>query len=328
MSEDPSLDRSDHPRSLFGWLGVYLRGMAMGLAELIPGVSGGTIAFITGIYVELVRSIRALDLPVVRHLLARRLGPAWREANATFLGVLGVGMVTSVFGFAAVVNWLLVHREVFVWAFFFGLIVASAIYVGRFARPFSPTRLLVGGLGVGAGLVLSNIQPLPAPEHWISTSLAGAVAVCAWILPGISGSFILLLLGQYQLLVRALTELDLVFLTALGVGCTVGLLAFSRVLTWLIRTRYEATLAFLCGLMLGSLQKLWPWRETLTSYIDSSGEEVPLVARPISPARWEALMGQDPAIIGAVLSMLGAVGVVLALELLSRRRGTQVDPGG
>ncbi len=299
----------------------------MGVAELIPGVSGGTIAFITGIYVELVQSIRALDLSTLRKAWHGRLREAWEGANLGFLAILGVGMVTSVFTFAAGVNWLLENREVLVWAFFFGLIVASAIYVGRFARPWSYMRIVVGALGVGAGLLLSTIHPLPAPEHWFSTTLAGAVAVCAWILPGISGSFILLLLGQYQLLVRALTELDVAFLAALGAGCTIGLLAFARILTWLIRTRYESTLAFLCGLMAGSLQKLWPWRETVTSYLDSDGREVPLVVRPVSAGQWEALTGQDPMVMGAVLSMLLACSVVLGLELVSRKRRTHAEEG-
>jgi len=308
------------------WGGVYLRGMAMGVAELIPGVSGGTIAFITGIYVELVKSIRALRAGLAVDVLRGRLARAWNEGNMSFLAVLGAGMVTSVFAFASVVAWLLANREIHVWAFFFGLILASAFYVGRFVKPWNVSRAIVGVAGFGLGALLANIQPLPAPEHWVSTFLAGAVAICAWILPGISGSFILLLLGQYQQLVRALSELDPVFLGALGAGCLIGLLAFARVLTWLLRRWYPATLAFLTGLMVGSLQKLWPWRQTVTSYIDSDGNEVPLVDRPISPGAWESLTGLDPAVSGAVASMLFAVILVLALDLLARRRG--VDHSG
>ena len=315
------LDAPNRRRGPLEWLGVYLRGTAMGAAELIPGVSGGTIAFITGIYVELVRSIRAMDGDLLRTVLKGDFRTASERVNLPFLGILGVGMATSVFGLAALVNWLLLNREIHLWAFFFGLIVASAIYVGRFVRPWDLTRAAVGLGGVAAGVTLASIQPLPAPEHWISTFLAGAVAVCAWILPGISGSFILLLLGQYPLLVRALSELDVAFLAALGMGCTVGILAFARVLTWLIRTRYEATLAFLAGLMVGSLPKLWPWRETISSYTDSSGEEVPLVTRPITPGTWEGLTGQDPAVVGAVAAMAVAAVLVLGLEFFSRVRG-------
>jgi len=325
MTSDSPED-STTPRGVLGWIGVYLRGMAMGVAELVPGVSGGTIAFITGIYVELVRTIRKLDPALAMELIKGRVARAWRQGNLGFLMALGVGMATSVFGFAAVVAWLLENREVHVWAFFFGLIVASALYVGRFVKPWSWARGLSGLVGIGVGLALANTHPLPSPDHWISTFLAGMVAICAWILPGISGSFIMLLLGQYELLVRAISELDVVFLTALAAGCTMGLLAFARVLTWLLRTRYEGTLAFLCGLMLGSLQKLWPWREAVTSYVDSEGREVPLVVRPISPEGWEAMTGVDPQVLGAVVAAGAAVGLVLALDLMARHQG--VDHSG
>jgi putative membrane protein len=160
----------------------------------------------------------------------------------------------------------------------------------------------------------------------ISTFLAGALAICAWILPGISGSFLLLLLGEYALLVRALSELDLAFLAALGSGMGVGILAFARFLTWLLRTRYRGTLAFLTGLMVGSLQKLWPWRETVSFYLDSDGNPVPLVERPVSPGSWEVITGGDPAVGGAVAAILGAAAILLALEFLARRRGVDYYP--
>ena len=298
----------------------------MGVAELIPGVSGGTIAFITGIYVELVRSIRSLRLAVVVALVERRFGDAWRDGNLGFLVVLGGGMGTSVFLGAGLVAWLLEHREIQVWAFFFGLIVASVLFVGRFALPLTLSRGAAALTGVAVGILLANVQPLPAPEHWISTFLAGALAICAWILPGISGSFLLLLLGQYAQLVRALSELDLAFLAALGSGMVLGILAFARFLTWLLRTRYRGTLAFLTGLMAGSLQKLWPWRETVSFYLDSDGNPVPLVERPVSPGSWEVITGGDPVVGGAVAAMLGAAALILALEFLARKRG--VDYSG
>lgn len=326
MKEPQPESPTPPPRSLPEWLGVYLRGMAMGVAELIPGVSGGTIAFITGIYVELVRSIRALRFQVLVRGLQGRFRKAWEEGAMGFLSVLGAGMATTVFLFAGAVAQLLEHREIQVWAFFFGLIVASVVFVGRFALPLTPGRVVVGVVGVGVGVIMANIQPLPAPEHWISTFLAGAVAISAWVLPGVSGSFILLLLGQYTQLVRALSELDLAFLGPLAAGMAVGLLAFSRVLTWLLQRYYRGTLTFLCGLMAGSVQKLWPWRETVSSYMDSDGNPVPLVMRPISPGAWEVATGADPALVGALLSMGMAVGVILVLEFLSRIKG--VDHSG
>lgn len=316
-----------HPkRSLIAWLGIWIRGMAMGVAELIPGVSGGTIAFITGIYVELVGSIRSLRLGVLVAFVERRFRDAWRDGNLGFLVVLGGGMGASILLGAGLVAWLLEHREIHVWAFFFGLIVASVLFVGRFALPLTRSRGIAALMGVAVGLLLTNVQPLPAPEHWISTFLAGALAICAWILPGISGSFLLLLLGQYAQLVRALSELDLAFLAALGSGMVLGILAFTRFLTWLLRTRYRGTLAFLTGLMAGSLQKLWPWRETVSFYMDSDGNPVPLVERPVSPRAWEGITGGDPAVAGAAAAMLGAAALILALELMARKRG--VDYSG
>ena len=327
-NSNPHLPPGGDPpaRNLSGWVGVHLRGMAMGAAELVPGVSGGTIAFITGIYLELVRSIRGLDLGLLRLAASGRLGEAWRRGNLGFLGLLGVGMLTSVIFLASLLAWLLENREVHIWAFFFGLIVASVPYVGRFARPWGSRRIAVGLVGLVLGVLLSNVQPLPAPDHWISTFLAAAVAICAWILPGLSGSFILLILGKYEQLVRAISVVDPGFLFAFAAGCGVGLLAFSRVLTWLIRTRYEATLAFLCGLMAGSLPKLWPWRETVSTYVDSSGETLPLVTRPVSPASWEAITGSAASVPGALASGAGAVLLVLALDRLSRRPGVEPDP--
>ncbi len=298
----------------------------MGAAELVPGVSGGTIAFITGIYLELVRSIRGLEWSLVRLAVGGRPLEAWRRGNLGFLAMLGVGMLTSFVLFASMLAWLLEHREVQIWAFFFGLIVASVPFVGRHVRPWSGSRIGVAAAGIGIGLVLASVQPLPAPEHWLSTFLAAAVAICAWILPGLSGSFLLLLLGKYEQLVRAVSELHLPFLVAFAMGCTVGIIAFSRVLTWLIRTRYHATLAFLCGLMVGSLQKLWPWREIMSTYVDSSGATLPLVTRPISPGRWEALTGTNAAVPEALAAGVGAVLLVAALAWLSRRRGVEPDP--
>jgi putative membrane protein len=313
--------RSGVPRSArtpWGWIGVFLRGMAMGVAELVPGVSGGTIAFITGIYGELVHAIRSCSSEAWGLASRGRFKELWCRANLGFLALLGLGMAVSILVLAGLIAWLLDHRAVHVWAFFFGLIVASVIFVAQFVRPWTVSRVLAGLGGGVAGGVLVSVQPLPAPEHWISTVLAGAIAICAWILPGISGSFVLLLLGQYAQLVRALSELDMAFLAALAVGMVGGLLAFARVLVWLLRTRYRGTLATLTGLMAGSLPKLWPWREAVRSYTDSSGNPVPLVERPISPATWEAMTGSDPSVAGALLAMAVAAIVVTGLSLLGR----------
>jgi putative membrane protein len=241
----PRSPRPSPSRSLLDWIGIYLRGMAMGVAELIPGVSGGTIAFITGIYVELVRSIRGLRLGVAVAVLQRRFREAWREGNLGFLAALGAGMAVSILLFAGLVAWLLEHREIHVWAFFFGLIVASVVFVGRFALPLTLPRTMAALGGVGVGVLLANIQPLPAPEHWISTFLAGPWPSAPGSFRGSRGASSCSSWDSTPQLVRALSELDLAFLAALAAGMGVGILAFARILTWLLRTRYRGTLAFL-----------------------------------------------------------------------------------
>ena len=306
-------------RSPLQWLTLGLRGSAMGIAELVPGVSGGTIAFVTGIYVELVQSLYRFDETCVRLVLRGRIGEAWHHVNANFLLVLLLGMAVSVVTFSGLVAWLFEHREIQLWAFFFGLIVASAVFVARSVEAWSAERVGIALVGLLAGAVVSNAGGLPVSENPLVTFAAGAVAICAWILPGVSGSFMLLLLGQYQRVVRAIAELDVVTVGSLALGCLVGLALFTRALTWLLRHYYAGTLAFLCGFMVGSLQKLWPWRQTLSYYLDSHGDAVPVVVRPIGPLRFEELYGEDPMLLGASLACAAGLAVVMVLDRVSRR---------
>lgn len=306
-------------RSPLQWLTLGLRGCAMGIAELVPGVSGGTIAFVTGIYLELVQSLYRFDRTLAALLLRGRIVAAWQHVNATFLLVLLIGMGVAVVTFSGLVAWLFEHREIELWAFFFGLIIASAVFVGRSVTPWNVDRVAVALVGVLAGAVVSNAGGLPVSENPLVTFAAGAVAICAWILPGVSGSFVLLLLGQYQRVVRAIAELDLVVVASLGVGCVVGLALFTRALTWLLRHFYAGTLAFLCGFMVGALQKLWPWRQTLSYYMDSHGDAIPVVVRPIGPLRYEELYGDDPMLLGACLACVAGLALVMVFDLATSR---------
>lgn len=306
-------------RSPLQWLTLGLRGCAMGIAELVPGVSGGTIAFVTGIYLELVQSLYRFDQTLVALLLRGRLVAAWQHVNAGFLLALLAGMAVALVTFSGLVAWLFEHREIELWAFFFGLIVASAVFVGRSVAPWNTDRIAVALVGVLAGAVVSNAGGLPVSENPLVTLAAGAVAVCAWILPGVSGSFVLLLLGQYQRVVRAVAELDLVVMGSLGVGCVLGLALFTRALTWLLRHFYAGTLAFLSGFMIGSLQKLWPWRQTLSYYLDSHGDAIPVVVRPIGPLRYEELYGDDPMLLGACLACAAGLALVMVLDVATSR---------
>jgi putative membrane protein len=292
----------------------------MGIAELVPGVSGGTIAFITGIYIELVRSVRRIGPHLLRLLLRGRIREAWVDGNLGFLILLWTGMGTSVLTFAWLVSWLLEHRELQVWGFFFGLILASALFVGRFAAPWTVGRGIVCAIGVGIGAGLGFASALAFPVDPFAIFLGGAVAICAWILPGVSGSFILLLLGQYPTVVQAIAERDLVILGALAAGCTVGLLLFARLLVWVLRRYYEGTLALLCGFMGGALVKLWPWRVPVAD--DALG------VRPATPGTYASTMEVSAAIPSVMATVILGILVVLGLEILSRRsRAHGISPG-
>ncbi|MEO9333066.1 DUF368 domain-containing protein [Ectopseudomonas guguanensis] len=303
---------------------LYAKGMAMGAADVVPGVSGGTIAFISGIYDELLRSIASIPEALML-LLRGRINDAWQMANATFLLVLFSGIVTSILTLARVITYLLHHHPIPVWSFFFGLILVSTYLVGREIGRWNWSR----GVSFVLGLALAYWITVAAPMQWGSDLptlfLAGAIAICAMILPGISGSFILLLLGLYSVVLGAVKDLNLLVLAVFASGCLVGLLSFARLLSWLLSRWRDLSLAFLCGLMLGSLNKVWPWKETLTWRVDSKGEQVPLLQNNLLPGQFADISGQDPQLLFAVVLAIGGIVLVLGLEWLAGRR--PVDNG-
>ncbi|MFT0623329.1 DUF368 domain-containing protein [Ectopseudomonas guguanensis] len=303
---------------------LYAKGMAMGAADVVPGVSGGTIAFISGIYDELLRSIASIPEALML-LLRGRIKDAWQIANATFLLVLFSGIVTSILTLARVITYLLHHHPIPVWSFFFGLILVSTYLVGREIGRWNWSR----GVSFVLGLALAYWITVAAPMQWGSDLptlfLAGAIAICAMILPGISGSFILLLLGLYSVVLGAVKDLNLLVLAVFASGCLVGMLSFARLLSWLLSRWRDLSLAFLCGLMLGSLNKVWPWKETLTWRVDSKGEQVPLLQNNLLPGQFADISGQDPQLLFAVVLAIGGIVLVLGLEWLAGRR--PVDNG-
>ena len=298
---------------------LYAKGMAMGAADVVPGVSGGTVAFITGIYDELLRSISAVP-NAVRPLLRGRIGEAWKTANASFLLVLFAGVLTSILSLARLITFLLETHPIPVWSFFFGLILVSVHLVGKEIQRRNLSRLVSFCLGIGFAYWIT----VAAPVQWGSSSLslffAGAIAICAMILPGISGSFILVLLGLYPVVLGAVKSLDIGVMMTFACGCLVGLLSFARLLSVLLQRWRDLTLAFLTGLMLGSLNKVWPWKETLTWRTNSSGENVPLLQQNLMPGSYGELTGQDPQLLLAVLLAVGGIVLVLGLEWVAGRR--------
>ncbi len=241
---------------------VAAKGACMGAADLVPGVSGGTMALILGIYGELVGSIRALtQRSFWQDLLRLRLQAAFKTVHAEFLVVLGVGILSSIVLLAGPIAFALQEYPVYIWSFFFGLVLASTVLVGQRVAAWNWRLALVGLGAAGAAFWLVGLAPVQTPNTWWFVLIAGALALCAMILPGISGSYILILLGKYQYILEALNQRDFVTLLLFIGGGILGLLTFARGLTWLLRRHADTAMAVLAGLLLGSLRKIWPWQD-------------------------------------------------------------------
>jgi putative membrane protein len=309
------------------WAGLYLRGAAMGVAELVPGVSGGTIAFITGIYVELLETIQRIGPGLLGPIRAGDFRGVWRAGNFGFIVALGAGMATSVFGLAVGVSWLLATHPLPLWGFFFGLILASTWLIARAVRPWTVERGALMGVGIALGIAMAFLAPMTAPSGMGFVFLGGAIAICAWILPGVSGSYVLLLLGLYPTVVAGVAARDIGLLAVLGAGCAVGLLSFSRGLAALLRRAYRGTLATLTGVMAGSVLRLWPWR------IEGGGADTPqdpdravTGLELLSPQAFARVTELDPGVVGVLLSCLGGGILVLGLDVIARRHPMRSRP--
>jgi len=291
------------------FVAVFLRGAMMGAADIVPGVSGGTIAFITGIYDTLLASIRAFDLNFLGLLLRFDIRAAWQHVNGGFLLALLLGIGTSILSLARLISWVLENHPVPLWAFFFGLILASAVVLLKAVSRWTAPRvasLLTGALLAG----LIALAPVASLDIGLpGVFLAGFLAICAMILPGISGSFILVLLGMYGTVLAAVKSFDLVFLLVFVLGCGAGLLCFSRLLYWLLHRFHQATMALLTGFLFGSLAIVWPWKQVLAWVPGSHGQLKPAQQMPVSPAEFLAVTGQEPVV--ALCLALMASGFVL-----------------
>ena len=295
-------------------LGVFLRGMLMGAADIVPGVSGGTMAFITGIYDTLLGSLRSFDLDFLGRLLRLDIGGAWQHVNGGFLLALLLGIGTSIFSLARLISWILANHPVPLWAFFFGLILASAVVLLRQIEGWNPPRalcLLAGATTAG----MIAFSPAASMDFGLAgVFLSGFLAICAMILPGISGSFILVLLGMYGTVLVAVKSLDLVFLLVFIAGAAAGLLCFSRLLYWLLNRFHHATMAVLTGFLFGSLVIVWPWKHVLDWVQGSHGQLKAARRIPVSPTEYAALTGQEPAIFLCVALMVLGFAVVWLID--------------
>ena len=290
--------------------GIFLRGLLMGAADIVPGVSGGTVAFITGIYDQLLDSLRAVDLEFLARLSRLDIAGAWQHINGRFLLALLLGIATSIFSLAQLVSWVLEHHPVPLWAFFFGLILASALVLLREVDNWSVSKVLCL-LSAGAVAVCIALSPVMSLEMGLAgVFLAGFLAVCAMILPGISGSFILVLLGMYSTTLVALKSLDLVFILVFVIGAGCGLLCFSRLLHWLLQRFHQGTMAVLTGFLFGSLLVVWPWKRVLEWVEGSHGQLKPAQQFPVSPLDFQIYTGQDPQLWFCLSLMIAGFAVV------------------
>ena len=305
------------------FLPLALKGMAMGIAEVIPGVSGGTIAFITGIYEKLLDTIKAFSPSLLGVLKKEGVSGLWSAVNGTFLATLLVGMATGVIvGVFGVTHLLETYPEM-LWAFFFGLIISSAIFIGKQVPSWGITEILLLLVGVATAYYITVASPAQGNEALWYVFLSGTIAISALILPGISGSFILLIMGMYSFIIptvkNALKTFDTESLLTVGVfaaGCLLGLTTFSRVLSWTFKNYKSPTLALLTGFMLGSLNKLWPWRNVISTRINSKGETVPFLEESVLPAAYDG----NPYIVGVLITMLLGYLSVFIMERLGTKK--------
>jgi len=304
-------------RKVKDYIVIGLKGMAMGAADVVPGVSGGTIAFISGIYEELLGSISNVNLGLFKTLKNEGFKIAWKQLNGNFLVSLFIGIFISILSLAKAIKYLLENEPILLWSFFFGLVLASIIYIAKQISKWNFIIIIILILGAFLAYYITTLNPLISEN---SSSLyvffAGAIAICAMILPGISGSFILVLLGAYKPVLDALNDKDFKTIFTFIAGAIIGLLSFSKVLKWLFANYKNYTLAALTGFILGSLNKIWPWKETLTWRVNSHGIKVPFNQQSVTPFSFDG----DPELsLAIVLAIVGFL-LILLMEKLAVKR--------
>ncbi len=295
------------------WILLFLKGMAMGASDVVPGVSGGTIAFITGIYERLIHAIKSINFANLKLFFTGHIREFWKNIDGGFLVCVVAGIGVSFLSLAKLITMLLNTYPQYVWSFFFGLILASTIFVGRDVRWNWKTILAFLIFAVLSFFITSpENAPLSQNDSYWYIFLCGAIAICAMILPGISGSFILVLLGQYAFMLNALSELQIMIIAVFALGAVVGIISFSHVLNWLFDHFKQITLAALTGFMFGSLNKIWPWKETLQTYTDRHGEVKPLIQSNILPQI-------DTTFWISILMILAGLVIIFAIELIAKK---------
>lgn len=302
-------------RNLLQYIFIALKGVAMGAADVVPGVSGGTIAFISGIYEELITSINNIDLSLLKILQKEGVKAFWLKLNGNFLLALFLGIAISVFSLAKFISWLLVNQPILLWSFFFGLVVASIFFVGKEISKWSLATIVMLVLGAAVAYYITTLPPTENTDSLPFLFLSGALAVCAMILPGISGAFILVLLGSYKTILDAVHERDIKIVATVAVGAIFGLLSFAKLLKWMFSHYKNITLGLLTGFILGSLNKIWPWKKVLET--KTFGEKIITVKEQnISPFAFD---GDNQLLFAIIFAIIG-FSVIFVLEKLASKK--------
>lgn len=302
-------------RTPIQYLFITLKGIAMGAADVVPGVSGGTIAFISGIYEELINSINNVRPSLFTTLKNDGLKPFWKQANGNFLAALFLGIFISLFSLATIVSWLLENEPILLWSFFFGLVSASIFFVGKEIEKWNATAIIALIFGAAIAFYITTLPPNENVESIPFLFLSGALAVCAMILPGISGAFILVLLGSYKTILEAVHERNIKIVITVGLGAIFGLLSFAKLLKWMFANYKNITLALLTGFIVGSLNKIWPWKKVLETKVFDD-KIIPINEQSISPFSFDG----DPKIMFAILLAILGFSLIFIMEKVANKK--------
>ncbi len=303
-------------RKFIDYLMISLKGLAMGAADAVPGVSGGTIAFISGIYEELIATISNVNVALFKTLFQKGFKSFWKQLNGNFLVALLSGIIVSFVSFMRLAKYLIENEPVLIWSFFFGLIIASIYFVGKQITKWDISVIIGLLFGSFIAFYISTLPSMATNESSFFLFFAGALAICAMILPGISGSFILVILGAYKTLSDALHDFDLKKLIFFVSGAVIGLLSFSHLLKWLFKHYHNLTLAILTGFIFGSLNKVWPWKETLTWHVNSKGVKTPLIDKSVLPFDY---LGDNHLLLATLLIIAGFLTIFILEKVGSKK---------
>lgn len=311
-------------RKPYDYFILFTKGMGMGTADVVPGVSGGTIAFISGIYEELIDSISRINFDALKKLKDEGFKSFWNYVNGNFFLALLSGIAVAIVSLAKLITYLLENHPIHIWSFFFGLVFASIYFVAIRVEKWSGKTLIAFFVGAIIAYAITSLPAQPESDALWYIFISGMIAICAMILPGISGSFILLLLGSYTVVLGAIKEKNLAIIIVFSLGAVIGLLSFSRFLKWLFSRYHDLTIALLSGFLLGSLNKIWPWKQTISSYVKHAGEPnekvIPLEQLNLMPQNYEAATGLDAHLLAALVLGFAGLAVIVGLELLGYKK--------